>query len=110
MLSHPKRMIFMLASIILPRANKANITTTRMTTNATMLSMAGEAPSNHPAIHPLTSEENLNDSHTPRIIDMMATTWAMRPFLSPFMIAGTKHKRIIISMMFIVFFLRIFAS
>ena len=91
----------MLASMIFPTAKSANITTMRITVNDAMSSISEDTPPNHCASHFPSIEENLKDSHTPRIIDIIETTCATRPLLSPFITAGMKQMRIIISRIFI---------
>ena len=52
-------------------------------------------------IHSLTIAENLDDAHTPKMMDIRDIACDMKPFLKPWIIAGTKQIKRMISKMFI---------
>ena len=98
--SQPSITIFNTPSRSLPRAVRAAITAMSIKANETILRTCSD-PSIYCESQLLAAVENWNERKTPASMATMAITWAMNPFLSPCMRAGMKHKRIMMSSIFI---------
>ncbi len=99
--THPSMMAPRSDSISLPMAESASDTPTRMTAKDISLSACSDTLM-YFAIHSPTTFANCDESQIPRTIDAIEITWEMKPFLRPWMIAGMRHIKIMISRMFII--------
>ena len=90
--SHSSISILMTFSIIFPIAERTRLVRMSIRMNEMMFRILS-FPSIYPASQVLKELENLNDSQTPVISEIMDMTWDMKPFRSPWMTAGTKHNK-----------------
>ena len=98
--THPSMTSFIVASNNLPAAARMMKVTTMISANATTFSTCSDAVI-YWAIHSLTIVANLADAHTPKMSETMEITCEMNPFLSPWIIAGIRQIKIMISSIFI---------
>ena len=98
--SHPSMISLTVPSRSFPTKVRTAITAMKMRANATIFITCSE-PWIYCPSHPLTIVAKRNDSHTPAMMDMMAITWEIKPFLKPCTTAGTKQIKRMISNMFI---------
>ena len=100
LLIHPKVASLTSASMALPRSMRPTMTATSIMTKAMSLRVCSEMVMYWDSQPPKRSA-NVADAHTPMMIDMIETNWAMKPFLMPCITAGTRHIKIMMSNMFI---------
>ena len=100
LLSHPSIISFMMPSRILPVRPSAMNTTIRISANETIFKICSEQVIYCASQSP-TILANLADAHTPKMIEMIPMTCDIKPFLMPWMMAGTRQIKIMISNIFI---------
>ena len=98
--SHPSITNLNIPSRSFPISPRMMNTTMRISAKDTILSTCSDAVMYCASQSP-TIFANLADAHTPAKSEMMDMAWEIKPFLSPWMMAGIRQIKIMISKIFI---------